>query len=219
MLSYVAVVLAAYLLGSIPTGFLVARARGVDIRSVGSGNMGATNVFRVLGKGAGIFVLLVDALKGVAGCRLAPWVASWIPDGAGSISPERAELFLICGGVAAILGHNYTCWLGFKGGKGVATTAGVLAALLPMVFLAALGLFAVIFAVTRYVSLASIVAAAALPLLAWFMQAGGVLTGVMAGVGALAIYKHRSNIRRLREGTENRFGSRSPQKAPPEGGS
>src|SRR5437879_655967 len=117
----------AYLLGSIPTGFLVTKAKGIDIRSVGSGNIGATNVFRALGKPAGIFVLVMDGLKGYAACE-------WLPDlvlSSFTNRPENKELFKIIGGVFAILGHNYTCWLHFKGGKGIATSAGVLAALVP----------------------------------------------------------------------------------------
>src|SRR5438874_5597749 len=117
---YLATAIAAYLLGSIPTGFLVAKARGIDIRSVGSGNIGATNVFRALGKPAGIFVLVMDGLKGYAACE---WLADLLFN---SLTDGRAdkESFQIIGGVFAILGHNYTCWLGFKGGKGIATSAG-----------------------------------------------------------------------------------------------
>src|SRR5437660_1114704 len=124
---YILTCLAAYLLGSIPTGFLVAKARGVDIRTVGSGNIGATNVFRFLGKPAGIFVLFADALKG--------WLAvvgvTWVVIQALHLSPDSMtkEWLQICAGICAILGHNYTCWLHFKGGKGIATSAGVLVAL------------------------------------------------------------------------------------------
>ena len=127
IVGYIVVVLIAYLLGSIPTGFLVAKARGVDIRTVGSGNIGATNVLRILGKPAGVFVLLADAAKGwLATFVVAKLVAGWFFPDAGSLS---REWFAICAGLAAILGHNYTCWLHFKGGKGIATSAGVLVAL------------------------------------------------------------------------------------------
>lgn len=201
-------IIAGYLLGSIPTGFLVARAKGVDIRAVGSGNIGATNVFRILGKGPGIFVLLVDALKGVAGCRLAPWIASMGGASFEGTGSDRLPLFLVLGGVSSILGHNYTCWLGFKGGKGVATTAGVLGALAPAIFGVALVVWGVVFGISRYVSLASIVAACGLPIITWLMEGGKLMTGVMTGVGLLAVYKHKANIQRLIQGTENRVGAR-----------
>ncbi len=185
-------VLLSYLLGSIPTGFLVAKAMGVDIRSVGSGNIGATNVFRILGKGAGIFVLTADAMKGVfVVAVIAPAIQRiTFPDPIAEHLPALA-------GICAILGHNYTCWLKFKGGKGIATTAGV-------------------FAASRYVSLASIVAAVALPLAVWLTGNGGLLIGVSTALGALAIYKHKANIERLLAGTENRIGGKKPESpAPP----
>src|SRR4026209_2673463 len=122
--------LGAYLLGSIPTGYLVAKARGIDIRKVGSGNIGATNVFRVLGKPAGIFVLMVDASKGFVACYfVGPLAYRWL---AGPLANDSTthEFLKITGGFLAILGHNYTCWLKFKGGKGIATSAGVILGLL-----------------------------------------------------------------------------------------
>ncbi|MST94838.1 MAG: glycerol-3-phosphate acyltransferase, partial [Pedosphaera sp.] len=121
IVSYIITVLAAYLLGSIPTGYLVARARGVDIRTTGSGNIGATNVFRVLGKPAGIFVLVADGLKGYCACT---WLVDLVmhPGIAGADhSGDLQRNLSLAGGITAILGHNYTCWLKFKGGKGVAT--------------------------------------------------------------------------------------------------
>src|SRR5205085_2291495 len=138
------IAVAAYLLGSIPTGFLVAKARGIDIRTVGSGNIGATNVFRAVGKPAGIFVLLVDALKGwLAVALLAPAAAIWfkVPD-----NSQTQEWLHICAGISAILGHNYTCWLHFKGGKGIATSAGVLAALVLKPLLIILAVWILVFA-------------------------------------------------------------------------
>ena len=121
----------AYLLGSIPFGFLVAKAKGIDIRSVGSGNIGATNAMRVLGKPMGIFVLLMDAVKGYAACAfLPPLVYGWVaPHYSGFYvlfekgSPDSQMRLYVIAGVCAVLGHNYTCWLKFKGGKGIATTA------------------------------------------------------------------------------------------------
>jgi glycerol-3-phosphate acyltransferase PlsY len=192
------IALGAFLLGSIPTGYLVARAKGIDIRQHGSGNIGATNVFRTLGKPLGVLVFFIDALKGFA----AVWLAMHY--GGASAWPG------IAAAVAVIAGHNYTPWLGFKGGKGIATSAGVLMALMPWAVLAiALVWFAVFFA-TRYVSLASICAAAALPVAVgalWFYGCGGnaPLLGFALLIAALAIWRHRSNIERLMAGTEHRF--------------
>src|SRR5215469_8149390 len=154
-------VVVAYLLGSIPTGFLVGKARGIDIRTVGSGNIGATNALRVLGKPAGISVLLIDGLKGWLAVEVAAGlVKSLVYPNAG---PVESEWFRITAGIAAILGHNYTCWLNFKGGKGIATSAGVLVALVPWAALIAVGAWILAFILGRYVSLASIIAAFILP--------------------------------------------------------
>ena len=208
--AYIAVGLAGYLLGSIPTGFLVAKARGVDIRKVGSGNIGATNVFRYLGKPAGIFVLLADGLKGwVAVVLVTRLLAGWLYPSADS---QDREWLAVCAGLCAVLGHNFTCWLNFKGGKGIATSAGVLAALVPWALLIILSIWILIFALSRYVSLASICASFTLPFAVWFTERDLTMTLITAGMAALAIYKHRGNIQRLMNGTENRFGrtSQSP---------
>ena len=208
IVGYILIVLVAYLLGSIPTGFLVAKARGIDIRTVGSGNIGATNVFRILGKPAGIFVLLADAAKGwLAVFVVAKLVAGWFYPAAG---PLAREWFAICAGIAAILGHNYTCWLHFKGGKGIATSAGVLVALVPVPLLIILGVWIVVFALSRYVSLASISASFALPFAAWLVGESWTIILVTAALAALAIYKHKANIQRLINGTENRIGFKKP---------
>jgi acyl phosphate:glycerol-3-phosphate acyltransferase len=200
---YILTVLIAYFLGSIPTGFLVAKARGVDIRTVGSGNIGATNVFRILGKPAGVFVLLADAAKGwVAVFVVAKLISGWFFPDAGSTS---REWFSICAGVAAILGHNYTCWLYFKGGKGIATSAGVLTALVPGPLLIILSVWIIIFALTRYVSLASISAAFTLPFAAWAVGDSRTIILVTAALTVLAIYKHKANIKRLINGTESKI--------------
>jgi glycerol-3-phosphate acyltransferase PlsY len=201
---YILTLLIAYLLGSIPTGFLVGKARGVDIRTVGSGNIGATNVFRILGKTAGALVLLADAAKGwLAVFVVARFFSGWGHPGAGSPS---LEWFKLGAGVAAILGHNYTCWLRFKGGKGIATSAGVLVGLVPLALLIVLGIWIVMFALSRYVSLASICAAFALPFAVWLSGHSLKLIIVTAALAALAIYKHKGNIQRLLKGTENRIG-------------
>ena len=214
VLVYIITGVVAYLLGSIPTGYLMGRSRGLDIRTVGSGNIGATNVFRILGKPAGIFVLLVDALKGFVACAfVGPFVYRQF---VGPLADPSATLdFLkITGGFLAILGHNYTCWLRFKGGKGIATSAGVVLALLPAALGLALGVWIILFFITRYVSVASIAAAAVLPFAAWLVGRSPRMIGVAAVIGALAIFKHRANIQRLRNGTENRFGKKKPEVAP-----
>lgn len=204
-LAYIAAVVAAYFIGSIPTGFLVAKAKGVDIREVGSGNIGATNVFRILGKGAGVFVLLFDAAKGVV-----PVI--FVAQQALKIDPAVNLDWLKIGcGIGAIMGHNYTCWLRFKGGKGIATSAGVFGALTPMPLLIALGSWILFFAITRYVSFASIVAAVALPLATWIYPFSLPLKVVTTVIGALAIYKHRANIQRLMNGTEHRVGGKKKE--------
>ena len=213
-LGYIVTLVIAYLLGSIPTGFLVAKARGIDIRTQGSGNIGATNVFRILGKTAGILVLLADAAKGwLAVSVVANWVGGWSNPAA---SPVASEWLSLGAGVAAILGHNYTCWLHFKGGKGIATSAGVLVALVPAALLIVLGIWIVVFAVSRYVSLASICAALALPFAAWLHHESGTIIIVTSALAALAIYKHKANIKRLMNGTENRIGTKkaAPSNSP-----
>jgi glycerol-3-phosphate acyltransferase PlsY len=205
---YILTALAAYLLGSIPTGFLVAKARGIDIRTVGSGNIGATNVFRFLGKPAGIFVLFADALKG--------WLAvvgvTWVVIQAFHLSQDQVtkEWLAICAGVCAILGHNFTCWLHFKGGKGVATSAGVLTALVPLSLIIILGVWIVVFALSRYVSLASICASFTLPFAAWLTHQSVTMIAITAALAVLAIYKHKANIKRLLNGTESRLALKKP---------
>jgi glycerol-3-phosphate acyltransferase PlsY len=193
----------AYLLGSIPFGFLAAKAKGVDIRAAGSGNIGATNALRVLGKPAGIFVLLMDVLKGFA----AVWLVTLLAEKF-NIRTET-ETLRILAGIGAVLGHNYTCWLRFKGGKGIATTAGVYLALAPWALLVALVVFILAILITRYVSVGSMLAALALVVTVWVMTPANLLLGlVTTALGALAIYKHQSNLQRLRAGTENRLGKK-----------
>ncbi|PYK96230.1 MAG: acyl-phosphate glycerol 3-phosphate acyltransferase [Verrucomicrobia bacterium] len=207
VVSYIAVMIGAYLVGSIPTGYLVARAKGVDIRTVGSGNIGATNVFRFLGKPAGVFVLVFDGLKGFAAC-------AWLVDFAIRIfaAPADSGVYLrLIAGLSVVLGHNYTCWLRFKGGKGIATSAGVLAAIVPKALLIILGLWILFFALTRYVSVGSLVASFTLPFATWFTTRNWTLTLVTGAMSVLAIYKHKSNIQRLLKGTENRIGSPKKQ--------
>lgn len=211
ILGYILTAAAAYLLGSIPTGYLVGRQRGVDIRTAGSGNIGATNVFRILGKPAGICVLLLDALKGFAAVALVlkyyrelnEFLPQMFPVDAFALPAVRLN-YAILAGVCAVIGHNYTCWLGLKGGKGIATSAGVYLALAPLAMSIALGVWILLFVVSRYVSIASIAAAVALPTAVWFTTNSLCLGIVTTALGVLAIYKHKSNIQRLLTGAENR---------------
>lgn len=219
ILSYVIVAVAAYLLGSIPTGYVVGKAKGIDIRSAGSGNIGATNTFRVLGKPAGIFVLLADALKGYAACAfICPLIYNlFAPHLSGIVVYFRDEpmdvrtKYYLVAGVCAVLGHNYTCWLRFKGGKGIATTAGVFLALAPLALGVALAVFALMLLITRYVSVGSILAAAVLPVGVWLTRENAVLRGVTIALCVMAILKHRKNIQRLIAGTENRIGAKKAE--------
>lgn len=219
VLAYILTALGAYLLGSIPFGYLAAKAKGIDIRTVGSGNIGATNAMRVLGKPIGLTVLVLDAVKGFLAVGLiAPAVYNWLAphftlDSVGNIGHlARFEIRLcVLAGVFAVLGHNYTCWLKFKGGKGIATTAGVYLALAPWAVLVALVVFILAVLITKYVSVGSIASAVALPATVWILPPHNLLLGcVTTALGVLAIYKHKSNIKRLMAGTENRLGQKKP---------
>jgi glycerol-3-phosphate acyltransferase PlsY len=210
LLSYLITAISAYLLGSIPTGYLVAKAKGVDIRAVGSGNIGATNVFRILGKPAGIFVLVMDGLKGYASCA---WVVDLIWKQWGGELVD-IEYLRITAGLAVVLGHNYPCWLGFKGGKGIATSAGALAALVPWAFIIIFFVFIIVFGLSRYVSLGSIAGSIALPIATWLTKGSPTMIIVTTLMALLAIYKHKSNIQRLVNGTENRFGAKKQELSP-----
>lgn len=211
VLSLLLGLLGGYLLGSIPNGYVLGRLRGVDLRKAGSGNIGATNAFRVLGKKWGMLVFVLDFCKGLAAVLFAEIVGSRSP----ALSPE---LVGILGGVSAILGHNFPVWLGFKGGKGIATSGGVLVGLLPFVTAILVPLWILVFLFTRYVSVASITVAIALPILtalnAFNDTHGWTLLVFSIAVGALAVWRHRGNIARLRAGTENRFSRRKPPPAP-----
>jgi acyl phosphate:glycerol-3-phosphate acyltransferase len=210
VVAYIVVSLVAYLLGSIPTGFLVAKARGVDIRAVGSGNIGAANTFRAVGKTAGIIVLLIDALKGFAAVEASNLVLNFF-----GVAEADREMYRIVAAIFAVLGHNYTCWLKFKGGKGIATSAGVYLALAPLAVLYAVIAFIVGFALTRITSVGSILASIALPTAVCFTKDNWTLRIATIALGILALLKHRTNIQRLIAGTENRVQFR---KRPPEPG-
>ena len=198
-MSEVLAIAVAYVLGSVPSGYLAGRLRGIDIREVGSRNVGATNVFRSLGKGIGLAVMGADIAKGVAAVGIAvaltddPWP-------------------LIAGG-AAILGHVFPVWLGFRGGKGVAVTAGVAIALMPLAAAVMIPVWILIVAVTRYVSVASIAAAILLTPVAWLFGASWP-TLVFAGLVSLGVlWRHRGNVERLRRGTELRLDFRRARRA------
>jgi glycerol-3-phosphate acyltransferase PlsY len=190
---------AAYLLGSIPFGLLLAKLfGGGDVRKAGSGNIGATNVARVVGPLAGILTLVFDTAKGAA--------AVWL---AGRISGESA-IWMVIAAFTVLLGHCFPVWLKFKGGKGVATALGVFLALSPLAAVSALLLFILCVVYWRYVSLGSVAAAAAMPLLIYFLWAPGHAPPIIIDVGTLAIallviYKHDGNLQRLVDGTEPHF--------------
>ncbi|HEV2324361.1 MAG TPA: glycerol-3-phosphate 1-O-acyltransferase PlsY [Terracidiphilus sp.] len=195
----------AYLLGSIPTGYLLVRAyRHQDIRTVGSGNIGATNVMRSGGKALGAATFLLDVLKGAAAVWLGALAFRYLSIGS---LPRNVEALAA---LFAVVGHMFPVWLGFRGGKGVATGFGVFLVAAPWAALSAIGVFAVVLAISRFVSLSSIVAAASFPIFAWFMVSGyrpPFFMAVQILVALLIILKHHQNIRRLLTGTEHRIGA------------
>lgn len=221
--------LLAFVVGSIPFGLLIARSQGIDIREHGSGNIGATNVFRIVGKKYGIACMLLDFLKGLIPTLLAislirfaggdrtlviPAVAAWGVE----LPADRqwlAQLLQVLTGLAAILGHNYSPFAGFRGGKGIATSAGVLVALMPAAAVLLIIIFGLLVVTTRYVSVASMISALCVPLLtvigSWVHGkfANGTwnrsLLAFAVLAAAMAIWRHRSNIRNLINGTEHRF--------------
>jgi acyl phosphate:glycerol-3-phosphate acyltransferase len=202
------VLLGAYLLGSVPFSYLVARQKGVDVRRVGSGNVGATNVMRSVSVAAGLVAFGLDAAKGAVAVVLARLV-------------EPTGPLPVLAGVLAVLGHMYPVWLRFRGGKGVATGAGAFLPLAPMATVGALLAFGLALAVTRYVSLSSIVGTATLAVLAFLGGSPPVVSRAAAGMAVLITWKHRANLQRIAQGKENRLG-RKPRMAaaapPPEPG-
>lgn len=204
------VLIPAYLIGSIPFGLLIGRLRGIDIRKHGSGNIGATNVWRTLGPRWGLPTFLLDAAKGFLAVCSAEWIA-WLR----AQPPVPSEYLAYAGafaGLACILGHSFPVWLNFQGGKGVATALGVIITLMPPLASAVVfGVWVLVFAISRYVSLASILAALSLPVTVAILWNRGTIdssiTVTFACASAfLVIRRHRENIRRLLAGTENRFG-------------
>ncbi len=194
----------AYLLGSVPFGFLGAKAKGVDIRAVGSGNIGATNVFRSIGKGWGLFTFLCDFLKGLLPVLLLPLLANRL-----GFTASQDGLRLL-GGIGAIAGHNWPVFLRFRGGKGVATSTGAVLAIAPAAVGTGLVVWILCFLLSRYVSLASIAAAVTIAVGAWVAgpvcsQASPLVPSVLTVMALLIVLRHHANIRRLLAGTENRF--------------
>ena len=186
--------LAAYLIGAIPTGVILTRLTGgEDIRSAGSGNIGATNVYRVAGRKLGIITLLGDCLKGVLPLVIAQQGFDLAPSGIALVA------------LAAFIGHCYPIYLGFKGGKGVATALGIFLVLSPLSVLCLLAVFGLILWKWRYISLASISAAATVPLLVLLFEGSFALFLAALIIAAIVIWKHRANIERLRSGTESKF--------------
>lgn len=206
MTAFLVAAVVGYLLGSIPSGYIAGRLRGVDLRKEGSGNIGATNALRVLGKKIGYLVLAADMLKG------------WLAVMAGFVSarllglaPDQMVINAgVVAAVGAVLGHSFPVWLGFQGGKGIATSAGIMLALFPpLVFISGLGVWLLLFLTTRYVSIGSLGAAVALPTSAFVLMAFGQCDPVRAAIASimcvLAIWRHKPNIARLLAGTEKRF--------------
>ena len=191
----VLLLLAAYLIGAFPTSYIVGKlSRGIDLRQHGSGNLGATNAFRVLGWRAATPIFLVDVLKGFLPVFFFPQI-----DGAESVGWTLAYA------AAAIIGHMFSIYVRFRGGKGVATGAGVFLALAPLAALGSLLIWTLLVFATGYVSLASIVSAASLPLLIGLAGSSGAVLALSVALAAFVIYAHRANVRRLLRGEEHRF--------------
>jgi len=192
----------AYFFGAVPFGLLVAKSKGVDIREQGSGNIGATNVFRVLGKGLGIFTFVLDALKGFIPAFVFPMI--------GNVDPVYGVLF----GFTAIIGHSFPIYLKFKGGKGVATSAGMLLGVAPAAVGVGFLVWITCIVVSRIVSLSSMLAAVAVAVTVWVMgDKSMVVNWALTALAVLVIWLHRANIKRLMNGTENRFGKKKEKSA------
>jgi len=204
-LAFIGFAFAAYLLGSIPVGYVLVRLfRRQDIRTLGSGNIGATNVLRSEGKGLGAATFILDVVKGAAAVLMGAVLAGpMLP----MVPPRNVEALAA---LLAVFGHMFPVWLRFRGGKGVATGFGVFLVAAPWAALAAITMFAIVFGITRYVSLGSIVGAGSFPVFAYFMVRGerpAFFVAVQAIVALLIIVKHHPNIRRLLAGNEHRFGA------------
>lgn len=205
VLCFTTVGLIAYLIGSFPTGYIVGRLRGIDVRKVGSGNVGATNVTRVLGKQFGYPVFVIDFSKGLVAVLLAVAIAHRF-----QVDSVATDLCAAVGGIFSVVGHSYPVWLCFKGGKGVATSLGVIFGISWVSAIIMCAVWIILFKVTRYVSVASIAAAIALPiamtmLLFLHELRSPVLVYFSLCLAAIVVFRHRSNVSRLLSGTEPRF--------------
>jgi glycerol-3-phosphate acyltransferase PlsY len=202
VIGMIGVGVAGYLVGAIPFGLLIARLNGVDIRKVGSGNIGATNVLRAVGKPWGIATFVCDALKGFIPAFIFPIVGTHL-----GADFQSLELPGLIGGAAAILGHNFPIYLGFKGGKGVATSAGAVLGLAPLAIVIGLAVWTLAFYTLRYVSLASLLGAVAAVATGWirYREQGLLLPIALTLLGLLVVVRHQANIKRLLNGTESRF--------------
>lgn len=195
----------AYFFGSFPSGYLAGKIKHIDVRQHGSGNIGATNVLRVLGKPWGYTVFFLDAFKGFAAVRLALALVARHPEAGG-----YSEFFAILAAATCVVGHSFPIWLAFKGGKGVATSVGSIAGVMPIAAISIFAVWVVAFWITRYVSLASVIAAITLPIVVAIlvhlkMTQGSVLLYFSIAMTALVVWRHRSNMARLFKGTEPRF--------------
>lgn len=187
----------SFFIGAIPFGVLIGRARGVDVRAAGSGNIGATNVWRVLGPKAGTAAFVLDVLKGVAGPLLGKWLI-----------PGNEVGIALCG-IFAVLGHTFSPFLGFKGGKGISTSLGALFGLMPLVALLAFAFWGVVLALSRMVGLASVGACVVLPILAWTLPHNSTPAAIVATLmGILAFVKHIPNVKRILAGREPKIGQK-----------
>ena len=193
----IAVLVIGYLFGSVSFAVIIAKSKGVDIFAEGSGNPGATNVKRVLGKGPGNLCFALDALKG--------FVAAGWPQMQSMVVQSDPEILSILGLAAAILGHSFSVFIKFKGGKGVATTMGGLLAMMPLDLFSRLGVWLMAFYTSRYVSLASILFGLSMPLLAFLFGMSGSYIAFSCLIALLILVRHKANIKRLLNGTENRF--------------
>ena len=220
-LTIAAIFLASYLLGSIPSGLLISKSQGLDVRAHGSKNIGATNVWRVMGKKWGLLAFVCDTAKGWLAVRLGVWMAGHFSTTEHLLHGKTAPHVLphdyagITAALGCILGHNFPVWLRFKGGKGVATSLGVIIGMMPLAALLTFMVWGVVFKISRYVSLASIVAAVVLPVIVIAMFFLGWIHGwanfyFAVAAAALVIKRHTANIQRLRAGTELRFGDPKP---------
>ncbi len=215
-------VLASYIVGSLPFGFWISKSLGVDIRNQGSGNIGATNVLRTLGRKVGITVLILDISKGFLPVLIGSIIIfNQLPDSMLNKEEIKGTIYVLLA-IGAILGHNYTFWLGFKGGKGIATSAGAIMPFLPEVLIGSLFVWILFFFLSRYVAIASIAAAFSIPILtvsldhnylfpdinsSWPVISFGIIASIMA------IWRHRSNIQRLIKGEEDQFERKIKNKA------